>query len=157
MVLVIGQFSYHLPVSLSNKNTAKNLKLMQVEHGCLLVLQMGILQVTHSSCLSSGRNQQQLFLVQILHHHRRNKQLVQAQVQTIYLSSGHKRSLRRGPLTMDVEQLHVVLQQSFSPDASLRDPAEETIRNLKHVKGATKLLLQVAAEKQVSAGGYVCG
>ena len=53
---------------------------------------------------------------------------------------------------MDVEQLHVVLQQSFSPDANLRVPAEETIRNLKHVKGSTSLLLQVAAEKQVS--GY---
>ena len=52
--------------------------------------------------------------------------------------------------TMDVEQLHVVLQQSFSPDASLRVPAEGTIRNLKHVKGSTTLLLQVAAEKQVS-------
>jgi hypothetical protein len=51
---------------------------------------------------------------------------------------------------MDVEQLHVVLQQSFSPDANLRVPAEETIRNLKHIKGATTLLLQVAAEKQVS-------
>jgi hypothetical protein len=50
---------------------------------------------------------------------------------------------------MDVEQLHVVLQQSFSPDASLRGPAEETIRNLKHIKGATIMLLQVAAEKQV--------
>jgi importin-7 len=53
---------------------------------------------------------------------------------------------------MDVEKLHVVLQQSFSPDASLRGPAEETIRNLKHVKGATILLLRVAAEKQVSLG-----
>lgn len=52
--------------------------------------------------------------------------------------------------TMDVEQLHVVLQQSFSPDANLRGPAEETIRNLKHIKGATVHLLQVAAEKQVS-------
>lgn len=51
---------------------------------------------------------------------------------------------------MDVEQLHIVLQQSFSPDGSLRVPAEETVRNLKHVKGATTLLLQVAAEKQVS-------
>jgi len=50
---------------------------------------------------------------------------------------------------MDVEQLHVVLQQSFSPDANLRGPAEETIRNLKHIKGATVHLLQVAAEKQV--------
>ena len=53
-------------------------------------------------------------------------------------------------VTMDVEQLHVVLQQSFSPDSTLRVPAEETIRNLKHIKGATTLLLQVAAEKQVS-------
>lgn len=50
---------------------------------------------------------------------------------------------------MDVERLHVVLQQSFSPDANLRGPAEETIRNLKHIKGSTALLLQVAAEKQV--------
>lgn len=50
----------------------------------------------------------------------------------------------------DVEQLHVVLQQSFSPDSKLRDPAEQAIRNLKHVKGSTVLLLQVAAEKQVS-------
>jgi hypothetical protein len=51
---------------------------------------------------------------------------------------------------MDVEQLHIVLQQSFSPDGNLRVPAEETIRNLKHVPGATTLLLQVAGEKQVS-------
>jgi hypothetical protein len=53
---------------------------------------------------------------------------------------------------MDVEQLHVVLQQSFSPDATLRLPAEETIRNLKNLPGSTILLLQVAAEKQVSFG-----
>ena len=51
---------------------------------------------------------------------------------------------------MDVEQLHVVLQQSFSPDSNLRVPAEATIRNLKRIKGSTVLLLQVAAEKQVS-------
>ena len=51
---------------------------------------------------------------------------------------------------MDVEQLHVVLQQSFSPDANLRVPAEATIRNLKHTKGSTVLLLQVVSEKQVS-------
>ena len=51
---------------------------------------------------------------------------------------------------MDVEQLHVVLQQSFSPDSNLRVPAEGTIRNLKNVKGSTVLLLQVTAEKQVS-------
>ena len=50
---------------------------------------------------------------------------------------------------MDVEALHLTLQQSFSPDAALRDPAEATIRNLKHVEGATVMLLQVAAEKQV--------
>jgi len=50
---------------------------------------------------------------------------------------------------MDVEALHVTLQQSFSPDASLRSPAEERIRNLKHVKGSTVMLLQVASEKQV--------
>ena len=51
---------------------------------------------------------------------------------------------------MDVEQLHVILQQSFSADANLRNPAEATIRNLKHVMGSTVLLLQVVAEKQVS-------
>jgi hypothetical protein len=50
---------------------------------------------------------------------------------------------------MSVEALHITLQQSFSPDASLRDPAEHQIRNLKHFKGSTVLLLQVAAEKQV--------
>jgi len=50
---------------------------------------------------------------------------------------------------MDAEQLHVILQQSFSADANVRKPAEETIRNLKHVPGTTQLLLQVAAEKQV--------
>jgi hypothetical protein len=54
---------------------------------------------------------------------------------------------------MDVEKLHIVLQQSFSPDATLRDPAEETIRNLKHIKGATIMLLQVTAEKQVGFMG----
>jgi hypothetical protein len=53
---------------------------------------------------------------------------------------------------MDAEKLHLVLQQSFSPDANLRGPAEETIRNLKHIKGATVMLLQVAAEKQVCLG-----
>lgn len=51
---------------------------------------------------------------------------------------------------MDVEQLHIVLQQSFSADVNLRGPAEETIRNLKYIKASTVLLLQVAAEKQVS-------
>jgi len=50
---------------------------------------------------------------------------------------------------MNTEALHVVLQQSFSPDASLRDPAERTIRNLKNIEGASVMLLQVAAEKQV--------
>lgn len=51
---------------------------------------------------------------------------------------------------MNVESLHVTLQQSFSADANLRSPAEDAIRNLKHVQGATVMLLQVAAEKQVS-------
>mmetsp|Transcript_108 Transcript_108/g.167 ORF Transcript_108/g.167 Transcript_108/m.167 type:complete len:1061 (-) Transcript_108:259-3441(-) len=50
---------------------------------------------------------------------------------------------------MNVEALHVALQQSFSPDGNLRSAAEEQIRNLKHVDGATTMLLQVAAEKQV--------
>ena len=51
---------------------------------------------------------------------------------------------------MNTETLHVALQQSFSPDASLRDPAEATIKNLKNVPGASSMLLQVASEKQVS-------
>lgn len=50
---------------------------------------------------------------------------------------------------MNTEALHVVLQQSFSPDASLRDPAEKTIANLKNIPGAAGMLLQVASEKQV--------
>ena len=33
-VLVTSQFSHNLPVSLNIKNTAKNLKLTQVEHAC---------------------------------------------------------------------------------------------------------------------------
>jgi hypothetical protein len=51
---------------------------------------------------------------------------------------------------MDTEALHLVLQQSFSPDANLRGPAEERIRNLKHIDGASVMLLQVAAEQQVN-------
>jgi importin-7 len=51
---------------------------------------------------------------------------------------------------MDTEALHLVLQQSFSPDANLRGPAEATIRNLKHVDGASVMLLLVVGEKQVS-------
>jgi hypothetical protein len=50
---------------------------------------------------------------------------------------------------MNVEALHVTLQQSFSADASLRTPAEANIKNLKHVAGAAPMLLQVTAEKQV--------
>lgn len=50
---------------------------------------------------------------------------------------------------MDVEQLHVVLQRSFSADAAVRQPAEETIKNLKNLPGSVVMLLQVAAEKQV--------
>jgi hypothetical protein len=51
---------------------------------------------------------------------------------------------------MNVETLHIVLQQSFSADAAVRNPAEQTIKNLKNLPGAVQLLLQVAAEKQVS-------
>ena len=54
---------------------------------------------------------------------------------------------------MDVEQLHLVLQQSFSADATVRKPAEQTIRNLKNMPGAVQMLLQVAAEKQVRSCG----
>jgi hypothetical protein len=49
-----------------------------------------------------------------------------------------------------VEALHVALQQSFSPDASVRDPAEAVIKNLKNVPGATQMLLHITEEKQVS-------
>ncbi len=51
---------------------------------------------------------------------------------------------------MNTEDLHVALKQSFSPDASLRIPAETLIKSLKHVGGASIMLLQIAAEKQVS-------
>jgi hypothetical protein len=54
---------------------------------------------------------------------------------------------------MDAEQLHQVLQRSFSADAAVRNPAEETIRSLKNLPGAAPLLLRVAAEKQVSEKG----
>jgi importin-7 len=54
---------------------------------------------------------------------------------------------------MDVEQLYQVLQQSFSPDANVRNPATETIKNLKTLKGATLMLLHVVAEKQARFGG----
>ncbi len=50
---------------------------------------------------------------------------------------------------MDTEALHVALQQSFSPDPNLRLPAEQSIKNLKHVPGAAKMLLEIASEKQV--------
>ena len=50
---------------------------------------------------------------------------------------------------MNTEALHIALQQSFSPDASLRLPAEQHIKNLKLIPGATQMLLEIAAEKQV--------
>jgi hypothetical protein len=53
-----------------------------------------------------------------------------------------------------VEALHVALQQSFSPDASIRDPAEASIKHLKFVPGATQMLLHITEEKQVSWSGY---
>ena len=56
---------------------------------------------------------------------------------------------------MDVEQLHLILQQSFASEANIRKPAEDIIRHLKHVPGATVLLLQVVSEKQVR--GKRCG
>ncbi len=51
---------------------------------------------------------------------------------------------------MNTEDLHVALQQSFSPDANLRDPAEKLIKGLKYVGGASLMLVQIAAEKQVN-------
>jgi hypothetical protein len=61
-------------------------------------------------------------------------------------------------IVMDVEQLHVILQQSFASEANIRQPAEEIIRHLKHIHGATVLLLQVVSEKQVriSKSFYIC-
>lgn len=50
---------------------------------------------------------------------------------------------------MNTEALHVALQQSFSPDANLRLPAEKNIKNLKNVPGAAKMLLEIATEQQV--------
>lgn len=49
-----------------------------------------------------------------------------------------------------VEALHVALQQSFSPDSRVREPAEAAIKNLKNVPGATQMLLHITEEKQVS-------
>ena len=54
-----------------------------------------------------------------------------------------------------VEGLHVALQQSFSPDASVRDPAEASIKHLKYVPGATTMLLHITEEKQVRNEGIV--
>jgi hypothetical protein len=50
---------------------------------------------------------------------------------------------------MNTENLHVALQQSFSPDINQRGPAEKLIKELKHVQGAPSMLLQIASEKQV--------
>ena len=43
----------------------------------------------------------------------------------------------------------MALQQSFSPDRSIRDPAEASIKQLKFVPGATQMLLHITEEKQV--------
>ena len=51
---------------------------------------------------------------------------------------------------MNTESLHVALQQSFNPDTNQRRPAEEIIKGLKHVEGASLMLLEIAAEKQVN-------
>lgn len=48
-----------------------------------------------------------------------------------------------------LEDLHIALQQSFSPDPTVRGPSEELIKHLKYVPGSTIMLLQVTAEKQV--------
>lgn len=57
---------------------------------------------------------------------------------------------------MNVEQLHVVLQSTFSADATIRRPAEETLKGLKNIPGSVKFLLQVAEEKQVCWLLLVC-
>mmetsp|Transcript_2586 Transcript_2586/g.5551 ORF Transcript_2586/g.5551 Transcript_2586/m.5551 type:complete len:1070 (-) Transcript_2586:974-4183(-) len=48
-----------------------------------------------------------------------------------------------------VEALHVALQQSFSPDSSVRDPAEASIKHLKFIPGATQMLLAITGEQLV--------
>ena len=63
--------------------------------------------------------------------------------------NNNNNNISKNSIVMDVEQLHVILQQSFASEASVRQPAEEIIRHLKHVQGATVLLLQVVSEKQV--------
>lgn len=55
-----------------------------------------------------------------------------------------------------VEALHVALQQSFSPDASIRDPAEASIKHLKFVPGSTQMLLHITEEKQVRCLSSIC-
>jgi hypothetical protein len=50
---------------------------------------------------------------------------------------------------MNTEALHVALQQSFSADGNIRKPAEEIIKNLKNIPGASQMLLEIASEKQV--------
>ena len=55
-----------------------------------------------------------------------------------------------------VEALHVALQQSFSPDRHVRDPAEVSIKQLKFVPGATQMLIQIAQEKQVRKNDECC-
>ena len=50
---------------------------------------------------------------------------------------------------MDLESLHLALQQSFSAESHIRHSSEKMIKNLKTVDGAVTLLLQVVAEKQV--------
>lgn len=50
---------------------------------------------------------------------------------------------------LDVESLHRALQQSFSPDDSLRRPAEELIKELKFIHGSCLMLIRVATESQV--------
>ena len=50
---------------------------------------------------------------------------------------------------MNTEALHIALQQSFSADGNIRQPAEEIIKNLKNIPGAPQMLLEIASEKQV--------
>ena len=50
---------------------------------------------------------------------------------------------------MDVESLHLALQQSFSAVSHICQPEEKIIKNLKKVHVAVTLLLQVVAENKV--------
>ena len=68
-----------------------------------------------------------------------------ATIPNIYLKMADQNNIDMA----QVEQLHLALQQSFSPDGNVRDPAEASIKQLKFVPKATAMLLHITEEKQV--------